>query len=267
MKRLLLLSHIILCFQLSQSAFLSSNSLALLGDRQSRNPAAPGTFCRQRPREALLKSTMEKSEDDNDPEKLNSLVSLVGGTTSLFVSGLFYVVLVWKRNAVMSAFFIGSIGNAVLGKVLKKIINQTRPPDMVVSELRLKPSDGGMPSSHAMSLGFIGTFTFLHQPFWLLFPILLFTATSLLYRVQVKLHTWEQVVVGLTVGSTNAFLFYTYVESTLIDLLQQTILNQDGLLPYPFLIVPSVVGALVVGSVERRITNWVNRRKEKVKTT
>ncbi|KAL7558090.1 hypothetical protein ACA910_020042 [Epithemia clementina (nom. ined.)] len=186
---------------------------------------------------------------------------MVGSHTSIVVSGLFYAALVWKRNGFMAAFFLGSIGNAILGKILKKMIQQTRPPDMVVSALRLKPSDGGMPSSHAMSLGFIGTFILLHQPYWFV-PIFILTATSLLYRVQVRLHSWDQIAVGLVVGSTNAMFYYTFAESSVIEFLNQTIMNKQGLLPYPFLIVPTVVGAAVVGSLERRISNWIQQRSK-----
>ena len=56
------------------------------------------------------------------------------------------------------ALFIGSILNAIVGKILKKILNHDRPAELELSDkVKLKPSDGGMPSSHAMSLSFIGT--------------------------------------------------------------------------------------------------------------
>jgi acid phosphatase family membrane protein YuiD len=48
--------------------------------------------------------------------------------------------------------------NAILSKIIKKIVNQNRPSELQTnSNINLKPSDGGMPSSHAMSLGFIMT--------------------------------------------------------------------------------------------------------------
>ena len=174
----------------------------------------------------------------------------MGGATSAFASVAFYAVLAWKRNGVMAAFFLGSIANAVLSKVIKKLIAQTRLEELETSALRLIPSDSGMPSSHAMSLGFIGTFT-LHLPIWWTdVPILLLTITSLAYRVQVKLHTWGQVAVGLTVGSGDAWLFRTFAESTAIEWLTQNhILNDQGLLPLQLMLVSAIVVVLIVGSV------------------
>ena len=201
-------------------------------------------------------------------KRLNPLVEFVGGSTSIVVSTLFYSVLAWQRNGVMAAFFLGSIGNAILSKVLKKVIKQTRPQDLnILSEsVRFKPSDGGMPSSHAMSLGFIGTFTSLHQPIWFIPIILVYSSLGLFYRVQVKLHTWEQIVVGVTVGSLNGLLFHMFAESTVIEFLKQTILNEQGLIPYPLLVVPAMVGVLIVGSFERRLTNWITRRDQSRET-
>eukprot|EP00527_Entomoneis_sp_CCMP2396_P000030 CAMPEP_0198148518 /NCGR_PEP_ID=MMETSP1443-20131203/41732_1 /TAXON_ID=186043 /ORGANISM="Entomoneis sp., Strain CCMP2396" /LENGTH=263 /DNA_ID=CAMNT_0043813215 /DNA_START=410 /DNA_END=1201 /DNA_ORIENTATION=+ len=211
------------------------------------------------------------ADNDNDGDSnMNPIVALIGGTTSAVVAAIFYAVLAWKRDGIMVAFFLGSIANAVMSKVLKKLIAQTRPEGLDLStKVRLKPSDGGMPSSHAMSLGFIGTFTILNLApataygWCVSIPIVAFSMTSLIYRVQVKLHTWEQVVVGLIFGSSNAYLFQTFAEQDLIAWLQSHyILNNQGLLPLPLLIVPAVVGALIVGSVERRLSNWTNRRKK-----
>ena len=113
-----------------------------------------------------------------------------------------------------------------------------------------------------MSLGFIGTFTIVHlTSWWTILSIATFSTLSLLYRIQVKLHTWEQVVVGLIVGSSNAYLFHTFAEEGLVQWLTSNVLNPEGLLPIPLLLVPAIVGALIVGSVERRIGNWLQRRK------
>ncbi|KAL7558089.1 hypothetical protein ACA910_020041 [Epithemia clementina (nom. ined.)] len=202
-------------------------------------------------------------DDNNGTTKhLNSFVSIVGSYTSIVTGGLFYAALVWKRDCFMTTFFLGATTNAILAKVLKKMIKQTRPPDMVVSELRFQPSDGGMPSSHAMSLGFIGTFLLLHEPLSI-FPVLIFTAAGLLYRVQVKLHTWEQIAVGVVAGSANALCFYNFAKALVDQFVNQTFLNKNGLLPYPFLIVPTVVGVVVVGSVKRRITSWMTNQRRK----
>jgi membrane-associated phospholipid phosphatase len=228
------------------------------------NKAGSGSASQRREQERrsypiFLASAGDEGLAESD---LPMAISLLGATTSAFVALTFYVVLAWQRDATMVAFFLGSISNGVLSKVLKKIIQQGRPPELQVAEMSLKPSDGGMPSSHAMSLGFIGSFTALHLP-WTRFPLAVYVAASLWYRVRVKLHTPAQIAVGVTVGSANALLFETLVRGGLEGWLQTYILNDQGLLPLPLLVVPAIVGVLLVGSFERRIGQWLEQRKQK----
>ena len=192
-------------------------------------------------------------------------VSLIGATTSILVSGTFYVVLCWQRNAVMVAFFMGSIANGILSKVLKKLIAQSRPEGLAqeIAISNVAPSDGGMPSSHAMSLGFIGSFTAMHLP-WTRVPLFFYIAISLYYRVQARLHTTAQIAAGLVGGTVHAVLFEQFYKEPLMAWLSTHVLNADGLLPVPLLIVPALVGALVVGSIERRLSYWLEQRKDKL---
>jgi membrane-associated phospholipid phosphatase len=168
----------------------------------------------------------------------------------------------------MVSFWLGAIGNAILSKVLKNMINQSRPPELYTTDMAVAPSDGGMPSSHAMSLAFIGTVTALLLPsntgvIWAMaavrLTLVVYAAISLFYRVQVKkFHTWEQIAVGVAVGACNAGLFYFILQPSLVTWISATnILNDHGLLPVPMLLVPIIVGLLVVGSVERRIAKWL----------
>ena len=207
----------------------------------------------------FLASAGDEGVADSD---LPMAVSLIGATTSAFVAGTFYLVLAWQRDALMVAFFLGSITNGVVSKILKRVINQSRPPDLATAEMSLKPSDGGMPSSHAMSLGFIGTFTAIHVS-WTPIPIIIYMVISLWYRVRVKLHTTAQVLVGAMVGSANALMFNAFIKDGLMEWLRHHILDSNGLLPIPLLVVPAVVGAILVGSVERRISHWLEKRKLK----
>eukprot|EP00429_Kryptoperidinium_foliaceum_P011195 CAMPEP_0176002642 /NCGR_PEP_ID=MMETSP0120_2-20121206/754_1 /TAXON_ID=160619 /ORGANISM="Kryptoperidinium foliaceum, Strain CCMP 1326" /LENGTH=144 /DNA_ID=CAMNT_0017335241 /DNA_START=235 /DNA_END=669 /DNA_ORIENTATION=- len=109
---------------------------------------------------------MRKSVKDEPitNEMPRGLLEKIGSTTSMTVAGMFYLVLAWKRDALMVSFFIGSISNGILSKILKKMLKQERPPDLDESAMEIRPSDNGMPSSHAMSLGFIGTFTAMQLP-------------------------------------------------------------------------------------------------------
>lgn len=70
------------------------------------------------------------------------------------MSASFAGVIIWRHDAEALWVVMGSVVNAILSKILKRILNQERP----VSTLR---SDPGMPSSHAQSIFFIVTYIIL----------------------------------------------------------------------------------------------------------
>jgi len=223
----------------------------------------------------------------------------------------------------MITFFIGSIINGIISKILKRLLKQDRPNGYTNTNTNttsnesttrtitgintIKPSDNGMPSSHAMSLGFIGTFTTieLYKNLMVFFQgssdvaataattaatvggfgfgslgsllfvygvcslLWIYVAISLIYRVQSQLHTKEQVWVGLIGGTTNALLWKSLAQGTntlfptinIMNLVSTYLLPADsGILPVQWLIVPAIIGAAVVGSFERRISNWWKNR-------
>jgi len=231
-------------------------------------------------------SSAQESGHDNDDKddadaasiirkKLNMgmarpLTDAIGASTSFVVSAVFFAVLAWQRDALMVSFFIGAISNGILSKVLKKIINQTRPAELETADLRLKPSDGGMPSSHAMSLGFISTFTALQLP-WTRVWLVLYVVLSLVYRVQVNLHTWQQIAVGSIVGSCNGYAWFRLCTGDnpwnvrVLDVVAVHFLDESGRLPLPMLLVPVLLGAAIVGSFERRIGAWLKKQKKEGK--
>jgi membrane-associated phospholipid phosphatase len=221
------------------------------------------------------KASPSDQETSSDLEAVNNSASLtttekslaemafsaVGSTTSAVVSVVFFAVLAWKRDAFMVSFFLGSIGNGILSKVLKKLLNQSRPEALQSVKMKLKPSDGGMPSSHAMSLGFIATFTTISlipvvAP-WSFGLLWIYVAVSLAYRVQVNLHTWQQVVVGLITGASNGWMWHTGCHAPVMDWVATYFLNADGVLPLPLLVLPALIGAVIVGSFERRISAFL----------
>lgn len=225
-----------------------------------------GAFSQPKPPSGLkmVQDQIETSlSDDSDESSINKVILWIGSTTSIVVAGTFFAFLAIKRDALMVSFFIGAISNGILSKILKKLLNQERPAEIsqVVKE---KPSDKGMPSSHAMSLGFIGTFTALTVPQTQV-PILIYVAMSLYYRIHTQLHTKEQVAVGLTVGMFNGTLWRSLCSGTnplfptvsVMEWVSNTFLNDQGLLPTPLLLVPAIIGLLVVGSFERRISKWI----------
>ena len=212
---------------------------------------------------------------------INMSIKAIGSSTTMFVSGTFFIVLAYKRNTQMISFFIGAIMNGILSKILKKLIQQTRPVELyqtsststtttgTTDDISNKPTDHGMPSSHAMSLGFIATFIVCNV-MSLQIPLLLYTIISLYYRVQVKLHTYQQVVVGTILGSTNGFLWYRLCTGNnpfnihIMNLVKQYLFDNKEQLPIPYLIVPLLVGAATIGSFKRRISVLLRKNKKAV---
>ncbi|KAG7350971.1 PAP2 superfamily protein [Nitzschia inconspicua] len=199
----------------------------------------------------------------------STVVEKIGSTTSILVAGTFYAVLCYQRDAFMVSFFVGAISNGILSKVLKKVLKQSRPAELDASSMELAPSDNGMPSSHAMSLGFICTFTALTLPATTL-PLLTYTLISLKYRIQTNLHSFEQIAVGAVVGSLNGALWWQLCTGTnnpgrinIVDWVSASpiIDSQTGLLRWYLLSVPALVGAAVVGSVERRLARYFSNKK------
>ena len=172
-----------------------------------------------------------------------------------------------KNLQLFGNFFIGSISNGILSKILKKVLKQERPSGLDESFLDLPPSDNGMPSSHAMSLGFIGTFTAFQLP-WTTVPLLIYATISLIYRVKTNLHSVEQVVVGSVLGSVNGIIWCSLCFGNnifgvhVVDWVSETFLNEQGLMPWYGLAVPALIGAAVVGSVERRLSRSILKKSK-----
>lgn len=227
----------------------------------------------------LLKPTWTTSKQaDNDhnmtssrttmatsvPPFVTSIVKVIGSTTSILVAGTFYAFICYRRDALMVNFFMGAISNGILSKVLKRILDVKRPSELDISTMDIAPSDNGMPSSHAMSLGFICTFTAFQVP-WTALPLLFYTLVSLSYRVQTKLHSLDQILVGAVVGSLNGAIWWSLCLGNnpyginFNDWVTSHALNAQGLLPWPMLSIPAIVGALVVGSVERRLAKFFKK--------
>lgn len=122
-------------------------------------------------------------------------VSLAKNTRWL-VAGSAAAVLLLRRDAVSISCIAGAIANAIMSKVLKRVLNQERPEGAAVS-------DPGMPSSHAMSLFFFASYLSSALLFWIQWPsaaraacvagMWAFAVNSAAWRVTAGLHTREQV--------------------------------------------------------------------------
>lgn len=195
--------------------------------------------------------------------------------TKWLVSGSAFIVLLVRRDAATVTFLCGAIGNALLSKVLKRLINAARP-----AGARL--SDPGMPSSHAQSLSYFAVFLALGAETWeatlpprllhLLRPLMLLSPPLLRHagaalslalgaaltalRVRAGLHTPAQCAVGAAIGGLNgACCFFTMPACVLaLQALQAR---------HPVALVGGVLllGAAVVGSVERTLAARMKDKK------
>eukprot|EP00984_Skeletonema_dohrnii_P010637 scaffold4147_cov114-Skeletonema_dohrnii-CCMP3373.AAC.2 len=237
-----------------------------------------------------LNSSSNNSEEvRTDSFSSNSLfdgaTTVIGKSASSLVSLSFFLLLSTQRDAITTTLFIGSILNAISGKILKKIINHDRPAELELSDrVKLKPSDGGMPSSHAMSLSFIGTVILLG----VIVPattaasgggssimsitggalMVIYSAIALRYRVRDHLHTLDQIIVGYGFGLFNAIVWLKFAvnnndgaDGPVVSMVQKYLISSEtNQFPLVGLLVPILVGILVVGSFERRIGVWLKER-------
>ena len=204
------------------------------------------------------------SSSNSSSEEMVDWIKIIGKSNTWIVSAIFFVTFAIQRDAFIISFWIGSIMNAILSKVLKKILNIERPTEYWNNaDIKLKPSDKGMPSNHAMSLGFIGSFTILFTQSPISITLILpYVFLSLWYRIRAGLHTTDQVVVGWTLGTLHATLWYTFIQSPLMTFLSQHILPSNGIMPIPFLLIPLLVGVAIIGSFERRITQFLSNKQK-----
>ncbi len=213
-----------------------------------------------------------ESESDSMPY---DITIIVGKSASTLVSAFVFLLLAYQRDAVVLTVWIGSILNAILSKIAKKILNHDRPTQLQGSDrVKLKPSDGGMPSSHAMSLAFIGTSLLgsvvpLENRIVAGLAFGIYSAIALRYRVRVHLHTVEQVAVGVVLGVMNALAWLHFGMGTgsgdsgpiLWYAREHWVSAETGLFPLSALAIPVLVGIIVVGSFERRIALWIQNRE------
>jgi dolichyldiphosphatase len=134
-------------------------------------------------------------------EPLRRALSLINESTKWIVSSIAALFLISKHDSSVMWALLGSIVSSFLNKALKKAINQARPANA-------RKADPGMPSSHANSLAFLGTYSSLALAQYHSIGAalaLLFTSIFLTWlRVVLGYHTYPQVVVGFGLGSATA---------------------------------------------------------------
>lgn len=173
----------------------------------------------------LIRSSSSRSSNGDEGFRVLEQEALIDGPSEIIVAG-FQSTLNRLSKWLVSAFFgavllcrhdveslwaaMGSVVNAALSVILKRILNQERP----VSTLKSGP---GMPSSHAQSILFSVIFAILSMVEWLGTNALTLTVSGLILafgsylswlRVMEKYHTISQVVVGAVVGCIFSILWF-----------------------------------------------------------
>jgi len=185
---------------------------------------------------------------------------VVGKNTKWIVSLTAAGVLLYRRDALAVSAILGALSNAVLGKVLKRILRQKRPTGAPLA-------DPGMPSSHAMSLFFLSSYLcaaiLAWTPTWLpahraavMGSLLAFATSSAAWRVRAGLHTPAQIVAGALLGGSNGVIWFELTVARLQSL--EALDRMMAVSPsFPLLVCGCLIaGALVVGSIERS-TSWL----------
>lgn len=137
-----------------------------------------------------------------------TVLALVNEATKFIVSFAAFCVLVHYRNPAAAVALFGSIVTSLAGKLLKRLLAHARPAGA-------RKADPGMPSSHAVSLGYLATYSasalFLGSgSAYLLWPAALQALGLALTALRVVLgyHTVPQVVVGYALGCSSAVFIH-----------------------------------------------------------
>lgn len=147
---------------------------------------------------------------DAAPSKAGMGVKDAADVTKWTTIAIVSVAVLMKRDIGVVLYALGSILNAVVAKVLKRIIREPRPDGAA-------KSDPGMPSSHATALSFLSVAALLNilahdgpHPTVRLAAAAAAVAASALasrWRVSAGYHSAPQVLVGWLVGCINAVIW------------------------------------------------------------
>ncbi len=154
---------------------------------------------------------------------LIKVYSALGMATQHTVFGCVAALLLTRRDTGTLSLLIGICGNGVVAKILKRVINESRPTGSYLE-------GSGMPSGHTTSLFFIATsfvlilanpdcprinWPVLHRvdSFHMQVVVIAYAIAMSMWRVQQGIHSLPQVAVGAVLGATNALLYYMFISS------------------------------------------------------
>jgi len=116
------------------------------------------------------------------------------------------------KQKYLLSFIFGSIINNSLNEYIKNWIKQQRPhkPIPYIDDSQIKGVQiYGMPSGHAQIVAFSTAFLYLTKGNLTLLLISLFIAIVTLYqRWSFRRHTIEQLIVGIIIGASSAYILF-----------------------------------------------------------
>ncbi|RWS27402.1 dolichyldiphosphatase 1-like protein [Leptotrombidium deliense] len=140
--------------------------------------------------------------------------------TPFGVIAAFVALCVINRDLQTIFFFVGQLSNETMNVVLKNIIKEKRPTELILIGAR-RPKTYGMPSQHTQFMAFFTIYCCLFlilkykKSKWLRLIALFISISALLTvtysRIYLVYHTWLQCVVGLLVGSIYASFWFCIV--------------------------------------------------------
>jgi len=163
-----------------------------------------------RPRASTRPAAAAALSPQLQPGRLRSALSVLNDSTKFLVSAAAFAVLVYFHNAAAALALVGSIVAALLGKLLKRVLAQARPHGA-------RKADPGMPSSHAVSLGYLATYAALScEGAGAALGLQALGAGLTALRMVLGFHTLPQVVVGYALGAGSAWTLHCLARDVLL---------------------------------------------------
>ena len=172
--------------------------------------------------EMMMKSKKKSPKQKKELPK-DVVFEYLNESTKFVVSATAMVFLMFHPTVETCWCLLGSIVNSVNGKLLKRMLNHSRPDGA-------KKVDPGMPSSHATSLSYLSWYAALAFAFepnafglatfvtrTLAFGLVSLGAFLAYLRVKLGFHTWPQVYVGYGLGSSTALVWILFGKGYLIQ--------------------------------------------------
>lgn len=202
-----------------------------------------------------LNDEMETLQQEALIDKSTTLEATLNSLSKWVVAILFGGIVLWRHDPEALWAALGSILNAGLSVILKRVLNQERP---VLSS----KSDPGMPSSHAQSIFFAVIFVIMSMVEYfelnevtasLSAVILVIGSYFSWLRVSQKLHTISQVTVGAILGSIFSYLWFWSWKAIVLDVFESSLLVQ--------VIVVLSAAVMCLGFLIYVVQNWIMDEK------